>query len=155
MLARLWRRAEVRVEVRPLSGAPTPAFDSDPQPWPSIAAPTVAQDTGLSLEPLSEVPKRAPKRARIGRLYPERKPRPLIHARALIASIQEQCPELIGAYVPHQDLDKAYEELCHKEGWAPCSWTAIARQLKAMRIEKRTLKRNGERFRAAYRIPRA
>ena len=104
---------------------------------------------------LSEAPKRAHKRARMGRLCPEPKPKPLVHARALIALIQEQCPDLIGAYLPHRDLDGAYAELCAKEGSVTgARWTAIARQLKAMKIQKRSMKRNGERFRAAYRIPK-
>ena len=149
MLARLWRKTEGRLSV-PSTVAPK----SGPVLVSTTVAPTMVLGTGLPPEPLSEAPKRVPKRARIGRLYLERKPKPLIHARALVKCIQEQCPELIGTYVPDQDLEKAYVELCAKEGWEPCGWIAIARQLKGMKVEKRTIKRNGERFRAAYRIPK-
>jgi len=163
VLARLWRKVEAEPDARPLSGPPTVAPNRGPVSVSPSAASIPAPDTGplsgpLSgpvSGPLSEVRKPATKRVRIGRLYPEPKPKPLIHARALLASIQEQCPELIGSYVPHADLDKAYGELCASEDWTRCNWPAIARQLRAMKIEKRGLKRNGERFRAAYRIPKA
>jgi hypothetical protein len=125
-----------------------------PTPGAVLVSATVAPNAGLPQGSLSEAPKRAHKGVRIGRLYPERRSKPLVHAQALIAFVQVQCPELIGAYVPHRDLDGAYGELCAKEGWKRCSWTAIARQLTAMKIKKRALKRNGERFRAAYRIPK-
>jgi hypothetical protein len=42
-----------------------------------------------------------------------------------------------------------------REGWDPCGWIVIAKQLSSeMKIEKRSLKKNGVRFRA-YKIPRA
>jgi hypothetical protein len=155
VLARLWKKAEVRAEARPLAAARSAGPNPGPVLVSSTVAPAAVPDRGLPLESLSEAPKLCRKRVRIGRLYPETKPKALVHARALMRLIQRECPELIGAYVPDHDLDRSYEELCASEGWPRCNWVAIARQLKVMKIDKKVLKRNGERFRAAYRIPRA
>ena len=54
---------------------------------------------------------------------------PLKHARALLEFIRIECPDLIGAYILQPDLNRAYRELCEKEGWRPRHWTAIARHL--------------------------
>ena len=98
------------------------------------------------------VPKRRPRLVRVGRLYPEKLSEPQMHARALLACIQEECPQLIGTYVPCADLAKSYSEFAAAEGWTTRGWTTIARQMGGM-TTKKSVKRGGKRF-TAYRIPR-
>ena len=64
----------------------------------------------------SAAPKRRPQRIRVGRLYPEKLSEPQMHSRALLAFIQEECPQLVGTYVPCSDLARSYEELAATEG---------------------------------------
>jgi hypothetical protein len=92
--------------------APITAADMRPLSRPSI----LAFNTTPQSETTAETPNRRRKPVRVGRLYPERQPEPLAHAWALLRSIQVECPQLIGTYVPHVDLDKAYKELCGKRG---------------------------------------
>jgi hypothetical protein len=98
-------------------------------------------------------PKRRQKRVRVCRLYPKPPSEPLIHARALLAFIQEWSPEFVGGYVPRPDLEKLYRrDLCNLKGWEPFHWTAIARQLGQI-TDKKTVREKGERF-VGYRVPK-
>ena len=101
----------------------------------------------------TDAPKRRPRPVRVGRLYPEKLTEPQKHANALLAFIQEECPQLIGTYVPCSDLTRSYEELAASEGWTARGWTSIARQL-GRKTPKKSVKRAGKRF-TAYRIPRS
>ena len=75
-------------------------------------------------------PKRRPKPVRICRLYVTKPSEPLVHTQALLAFIQEECPNFVGGYVPRLDLERFYRhDLCNLKGWTPRHWTAIARQL--------------------------
>ena len=144
----LLKRATAFDEAVPESMYPTDV--PGPRPQPS------SQTTGLNQCPASWIPTAAPKRrpkpVRVGRLYPEKASEPQMHAKALLAFIQEECPQLIGAYVPCSDLARSYEELAAVEGWSARGWTAIARHL-GMLTSKKYLKRAGKRF-TAYRIPK-
>lgn len=95
---------------------------------------------------------RRPPLVKVGRLYPERKSEPEVHARGLLKYVQTECEQLVGSYVPKADLESAYCELCELEGWSRKHWCAVGREL-AKLTEKRLLQRQGQRFRA-YRIPR-
>ena len=140
MLARLWTRSD-RVE------------ELTPQPLPPTVATTAAGFLVQSATPI-DGPKRRPKPVRICRLYVMTPSEPLIHARALLAFIQEECPNFVGGYVPRPDLEKFYRhDLCNLKGWAPHHWTAIARQLGTL-TQKKITRERGERF-TAYRIPRS
>ena len=90
------------------------------------------------------------KRVRVEGLYLEREPEPKLHAQALLALIQDECPEKVGSFIPCSHLDRAYRELCDHEGWRALSWMAIARALGTL-TRRRLLKRNGVRF-VAYRL---
>ena len=83
-------------------------------------------------------------------LYLEREPGPILHARALLQLIQEECPEKVGSYIPRSHLERAYRELCDHEGWDALSWMAVARALGTLTCRK-LLKRNGVRF-VAYKV---
>jgi hypothetical protein len=138
VLARLWRQ----------TGDPSAAPKSLPPnavayPIPKLLPPTTAPDP---------CHKRRQKRVRVCRLYPESPSEPLIHARALLALVQVECPQYVGGYVPRPDLEGCYRELCEREGWKPRHWTAIARQLGEI-TSKKTVRHRGERF-VGYRIPR-
>jgi hypothetical protein len=77
---------------------------------------------------------------------------PSMHARALLAFIQEECPQYIGGYVPRPDLERFYRgDVCRREGWEPYHWTAIARRLGEI-TEKKSVRDGGDRF-VGYRIP--
>jgi len=119
---------------------------------PSIIAYRIPQILS-STTALDRRPKRRQKRVRICRLYPKPESQPLIHARALLVLVQEECPQYVGGYVPRPDLEACYRELCIREGWNPCHWTAIARQLSAL-TSKKTVRDGGQRF-VGYRIPKA
>jgi hypothetical protein len=123
------------------------------QPFPQLADPTTAPNTGSKLVYRNAVPKRRPKPVQIARLYPQRPSEPLRHARALIDLIQEECPDFVGLYVPKSDLERTYRELCAAKSWEAHHWTAIARQLQDL-TKKRDVKRGGIRF-VAYQIPLA
>lgn len=139
MLAQLWRRSDRVPEPVPEPLPPTVVGYRCPQPLSQTAV-------------LNPCRKRRQKRARICRLYPETQPQPLLHAKALLDFIQEECPQFVG--LPHQDLDNFYRrDLCNLNGWAPLHWTAVARQLGKI-ADKKVLRLNGERF-VGYRIPKA
>jgi uncharacterized protein with PIN domain len=77
----------------------------------------------------------------------------LIHARSLLAFIQEECPDYIGGYVPRPDLERFYRnDLCGREAWKPRHWTAIARHLGEI-TSKKTVRHRGQRF-VGYRVPK-
>ena len=139
MLARLWTRSDRIEEIAP-------------QPL----EPTVAATTAGSLVQSAATTgglKRRPKPVRICRLYVTEPSEPLVHARALLAFIQEECPNFVGGYVPRPDLERFYRhDLCNLKGWAPHHWTAIARQLGTL-TQKKIARERGDRF-TAYRIPR-
>ena len=139
MLARLWRRTEDPDTVpKPL---PLTVFaDRCPEPLPR----TVAQTLGR---------KRCQKRIRVCRLYLKPPSPASIHARALLAFIQEECPQYIGGYVPRPDLEKFYRsDVCRGEGWQPYHWTTIARRLSEI-TDKKSVRDAGDRF-VGYRIPK-
>jgi len=123
------------------------------QPFPQLADPTTAPNTCSKLVRRKAVPKSRRKPVQIARLYPQRPPEPLRQARALIDLIREECPEIVGLYVPKSDLERTYRELCAAKSWQTHHWTAIARQLGSV-TKKRELKRSGTRF-VAYQIPSA
>ncbi len=139
MLARLLRRTE------------HPDTVTKPTPLSVVAYPSTE-----SLLPTTEPDhcrKRRQKRVRVCRLYREPFSEAMIHAGALLAFIQEECPDFIGGYVPRPDLERFYRnDLCEREAWKPRHWTAIARQLGEI-TSKKTVRHKGERF-VGYRIPR-
>lgn len=139
MLARLWRRTEDQ--------------DTAPKPLPlSVVANRCAEPLPRTVTE-SIVQKRRQKRVRVCRLYPQMPSPALIHARALIAFIQEQCPDYIGGYVPRPDLERFYRrDLCYREGWSPRHWTAIARQLGEL-TDRKSVRDGGQRF-IGYCVPR-
>ena len=97
--------------------------------------------------------KRRPKPVRVSRLYPTPKPERYIHAKALLGYIQEHSPEVIGTYVPVEDLHKFYKtDVCGMHDWKPRHWTGIARQLGHI-TSKTMVRQNGQRL-VAYQIPR-
>ena len=150
VLARLFKSPQ----WAPIQGAEPRLLTADGDRGRAPRPSTVARNSGTQPDPSTPASKRRRKRAvQVGRLYPTRPPEPRRHAKALLEFIQDECPHLIGKYVPHVDLDGAYREFCEREGWTARHWTAIARQLGEI-TDKKTLTRNGERFRAAYRIPK-
>ena len=133
---------------------PEPMYPIDgPHRRPEPLSLTLVPDLGPRPSTQTDVPKRRPRPVRVGRLYPEKLSEPQLHAKALVAFIQEECPQLTGTYVPCSDLARSYEELAAAEGWRALGWTAIARQLGSM-TNKKSVKRGGKRF-TAYRIPRS
>ena len=144
MLARLLRSIEAKEQAAPLRAA----TNSCAQPVVLIADPNQRHKPTFGIT----VPKRRPKRVQIGRLYPQRPPESLRHARALLNFIGTECPDFIGLYIPKIDLERTYRELCAIESWKIRHWTAIARHLGSM-TKKCEVKRGGVRF-VAYQIPR-
>jgi hypothetical protein len=141
VLTRLWRRSDRLWEPALKPMPPTVVVYRCNEPLSQTAAPNP-----------SRMPRQ--KRVRICRLYAAAQPQPLAHAKALLDFIQEECPEFVGGYVPHQDLDRFYRrDLCSMRGWTPLHWTAVARQMGKF-TEKKMLRLNGERF-VGYRIPKA
>jgi hypothetical protein len=99
-------------------------------------------------------PMRRRKRIPVVYLYPEPDSEPSKHAKALIELVQQQCPELIGKFVPQSHLARMYVELCRQEQWQPFGWMTIGRQLRPLvGGRKHCAKRNGKRFRV-YPIPK-
>jgi len=139
VLARMWRQTEDP------STAPKPLPPSAvAYPIPQLLPPTTAPD---------RCRKRRQKRVRVCRLYAEPPSQPLIDAGAVLAFIQEECPDFIGGYVLRPDLERFYRnDLCKREAWKPRHWTAIARQLGEI-TSKKTVRHRGQRF-VGYRIPR-
>jgi hypothetical protein len=139
VLARLWRRTEGPDTV----AKPTP-LSVVANPRTQLLPPTIAAD---------HCQKRRQKRVRVCRLYPKPQSQASIHARTLLAFIQEECPEYVGGYVPRPDLERFYRrDLCTREGWEPHHWTAIARHLGEL-TEKKSVRDGGERF-VGYQVPR-
>jgi hypothetical protein len=95
----------------------SPTVVSSPRPQPS--SPTIVPDCGPEQAPRTGRPKRRVRRVPIARLYPERPLEPLLHARALIEIVREECPDFVGRYIPKSDLERTYHELCAAEGWSP------------------------------------
>ena len=145
----LLKRVTAFDEAMPETVYPTGGPHQRPEPLSLIVVPNPCPLPSTQ----TDVPKRRPRPVRIGRLYPEKVPEPQMHAKALLAFIQEECPQLTGTYVPCADLAKSYEEFAAAEGWTTRGWTTIARQLGGMTIKK-SVKRGGRRF-TAYRIPRS
>jgi hypothetical protein len=127
--------------------------DGSPAP---IAAATAVGYSFPELPPQSATynpgRKRRQNSVRICRLYPEPPTEAEIHARAVLALVQEHCPDHIGGYVPRFDLETCYREFCAQEGWRARHWTAIARELGKL-TAKKELRQRGQRF-IAYRIPK-
>ncbi len=138
MLARLWRQSEEPIAA--------------PKPLPPAAAGYHIPQLPPSTVASNHSPKRRQKRVRVCRLYPEPVSEAETHARALLALVQEECPQFIGGYVPRPDLEACYLELCEREGWKRRHWTAIARQL-GKTTDKKTVRHRGQRF-VGYRVPR-
>jgi hypothetical protein len=129
MLARLLRKDDLQVVPKPLP-------------------PTLAAIPGRN-----QNFKRRPKPVRVCRLYPQPQPERRIHAKALLAFIQKHSPEVIGSYVPVEDLDRFYrEDVCGMHDWKPRHWTGIARQLGPLTCKKKMVRQNGRRL-IAYEIP--
>lgn len=93
-------------------------------------------------------------RIEVASLYPTVPEPPKVHARKLLAFIQDQTPQFIGKFVPQSDLAKFYIELCRIEGWVHCGWIAIAKELKPLTGGRKTYARRGGRRFRVYRIPR-
>lgn len=118
-----------------------------------LASPKPLHPTLVSIAAQNPSPKRRRNHYRICRLYRQPEPETRIHARALVAFIQEHCADAIGAYIPCCDLDRFYrEDLCALKGWEARHWTAVARQLGTL-THKRSIRRNGQRF-VGYQVPR-
>ena len=142
MLARLFKGRQLGPELVPT----TVGSNTRPPPPPLTTVPNY----GPGQAPRTGAKRRA-KGVRIARLYPERPTEVLLHSRALMELIRQECPDFVGRYIPKLDLERTYGELCAAEGWKPRHWTALARQLGRM-TKKRQVKRAGARF-IAYRIP--
>jgi hypothetical protein len=93
-------------------------------------------------------------RIEVASLYPTTPEPALVHARTLLAFIQDQSPQFIGKFVPQADLARFYIELCRIEGWVQCGWIAIAKELKPLTGGRKTYARRGGRRFRVYRIPR-
>ncbi len=143
VLARLWKGSQWGREP-----APQPVS----QPLPQPMSLTVVSNLCTQPATLTPVAKRCRKRVRVCRLYPDSPCKPEIHARALLNFIRAECPQFIGGYVPHKDLESFYRrDLCRREGWEPLGWTAIGRELGEL-THKKTVRLRGARF-VGYRIP--
>jgi hypothetical protein len=92
VLARLWRRVETEPDTAP---KPLPQIDVS-YPGPQVLPATAVSD---------RCPKRGQNRVRVCRLYPKPPSQPLIHARALLALVREECPQYVGGYIPRPDLE--------------------------------------------------
>jgi hypothetical protein len=115
-------------------------------------APKPLPPTLVAIRGRNQSPKRRPKPVRVSRLYPRPKPERYIHAKALLGFIQEHSPEVIGTYVPVEDLNKFYrEDVCGLHKWEPRHWTGIARHLGHI-TNKTMVRQNGQRL-IAYEIP--
>ena len=146
MLARLLRRTECTATAVPQPMPTTTAPKHYRGPLSFSAAPN--QTPGSA--PHAVARKRHRKRVRVEGLYLEREPEQILHARALMELIQDECPEKVGSFIPRSHLERAYRELCDHEGWETLSWMALARALGTLTCRK-LLKRNGVRF-VAYRV---
>lgn len=87
-------------------------------------------------------------------MYPTVPEPATVHARALLAFIQDQTPQFIGKFVPQADLEKFYIEVCCTEGWVQCGWIAIAKALKPLTGGRKIYARRGGRRFRVYRIPK-
>ena len=142
MLARLWKQAE-EPRAAPQPSPATDVVDTHWQPEPEPLPPTDVANRGR---------KRCQKRGRIYHIYPKLPAEAELHARELLASIQQHAPEGRGDYVPQAELERYYErEFCSLRGWKPLSWVAVARRLRTI-TDKKVLRENGERF-VGYRVP--
>ena len=147
MLARLWRReTEARSTAQPALLAAVP--DRRPELAPCLIVPNFRARSPAEIA----VPKRRRRRIQVESLYREVEPEPRRHARALVQLIQIECPHIVGKYVPHLHLERAYDELCERERWKPRHWTSLGRHLGDL-THKKVVKRDGKRF-TAYRMPR-
>ena len=147
MAWRLLRRAQTAAELlpKPVSqiGDPT----TRPLPRPISGASNSGSRRHARIPSL----KRRRKRVQVEGLFLEAEPEPLMHARALLQLVQTECPDKMGKYVPQSHLERTYRQMCTQNDWKPWHWTAIGRRLGRL-TDRRTVKRDGERFRA-YRIP--
>jgi len=87
----------------------------------------------------------------IFRLYPQPEPESQRQAEILLREIQEHAADAIGQYVPWQDLERLYRDLCQRKSWTPKHWCVIGRELGKL-VGKRTKKHGTTRF-TAYLIP--
>lgn len=122
------------------------ALTRSPEPAPCPAV--VAQGT----VPLPCPRVRARRPVRVYRLVAE-PPRPaLVHAKALLAHIEEHTPDAIGQWVLKSDLEIVYRQLAEREGWPRLHWNRIGAELGKL-TRKRTVKQHGRRH-VAYFIGR-
>ena len=143
MLGRLWRSAGARTEPGRSTGGP--------KCWPVPSSSIMAPNSGHQPGATTRGSKRRRKPIEIEDIYPEKfLSEAHIHATALLSLLKAECTP--GRYIKKKQLERMYAEFCVHEGWQPRNWVAIGRQLGKM-TEKRTTRRNGEKF-VAYRIPR-
>jgi hypothetical protein len=112
VLALLFRNRKSEPRATPLQ---MPAARS--QPSRQLGGPTSGPTKCSKPVYQNAVPKRRLKRVQIARLYPERPSEPSRQARALIDLIREECPEIVGLYVPKSDPERTYRELCAVKSW--------------------------------------
>ncbi len=83
-------------------------------------------------EPQPKPPSKPPsrrRRSRVGHVYPQAAAVEW-HAKALLDHIVAGSPDLIGSFIPHQQLDTLYRsDVCTKRKWTPHKWDAIGREL--------------------------
>ena len=108
--------------------------------------------TLVSIPGRNPPPKRRPKPIVVSRLFPQPKPELYVHARALLAYIQEYSSDVIGTYVPVADMHIVYLDVCGLQGWKPRKWAGIGRQLGRLTRDKKPVRRDGQRH-TAYLIP--
>jgi hypothetical protein len=135
-----WRQAdEPTAKPLPDTAVVDPHCQHEPEPLPQTDVANSGPDRGRD-------------RARVYHIYPTRPSNAELHARELLASIQQHAPEGRGDYVPQAELERYYNrDLCRERGWEPLHWVAIARRLRSI-TDKRVLRENGERF-VGYRVP--
>src|SRR5262245_19955609 len=148
VLERLWRRHDHVPEVVPSVVSPT----SVPTSCPEVVPPTGAFGSCPQVVPRTRVPnqRRTRKRISVSPLYPAPEPAARVQARALLALVQAECPEV--KWVLQGDLERMHREICRKESRKSCHWNAIGRELAKLTM-RRQVKRLGRRLRA-YKIPR-
>ncbi len=152
MLRALLRWSEPVAEPPPEPVPSTRALDPQLRPGPSTRAFHTRPQPGAR----TAAPKRRRKPVELKSLYPrttQREPLRLTHARALLTFIREECPELIGEFVPQSDLEKTYTELCEMKRWQPFHWAGIGRHLAD--LTDRIICKAGGKARRGYRIPRS
>ena len=151
--------AEPRASTLRLNSAPEPCASTVIlNPVPQLCASAISLNPVPNPAPTApEAPRPRRRALKIARLYPQNaSPLPadlhVAHLAKALIDASDDFPELLRRWIPKEDLQKYYLQICQANAWEPLHWTLMGRAL--AKVAHRRRPKINNRHKTCYKISR-